>query len=171
MAQKKFCLLFAGVPGCSKTPTAIYLSLKFSLPVFNNDAIRTEVKEDKGFFHEEEFLKRRNERLKEALEKGNSFILDASVDRRWQEVKEKLLFYGYDYCLISFNLGKDFLIQLYKAKKYADFFKDLDKLFADHENFLQYYQGDVYLNLTETDFPQRLTLAYQAVGRFLKEKQ
>jgi len=44
--ENKFCLTFAGAAGSSKTPISNYLSTKLLLPVFNNDAIRTEVIED-----------------------------------------------------------------------------------------------------------------------------
>ena len=40
--NKKFCITFAGAVGGSKTPIANFLSTKLNLPVFNNDAIRSQ---------------------------------------------------------------------------------------------------------------------------------
>lgn len=63
MKNKKICITFAGAVGSSKTPISNYLSTKLNLPIFNNDAIRSEVIEDLGIFDSEEHLKRRNARL------------------------------------------------------------------------------------------------------------
>jgi len=39
----KYIVAFAGVVGSSKTPISNYLSGVFGLPVFNADAVRSEV--------------------------------------------------------------------------------------------------------------------------------
>lgn len=44
--MKQICILFAGPIGSGKSPIANYLSYKLNLPIFNNDTIRTEVRED-----------------------------------------------------------------------------------------------------------------------------
>lgn len=59
-----YCILFAGAIGSGKSPIANYLSYKFNLPVFNNDIIRTEVKEDLLRMDEEEYERRRSQRKK-----------------------------------------------------------------------------------------------------------
>jgi adenylylsulfate kinase-like enzyme len=65
--KKKVCIIFAGAVGSSKTPISNYLSIKLNLPIFNNDAIRSEVIEDLGFFDSNEHIKRRNSRLEEII--------------------------------------------------------------------------------------------------------
>ncbi len=42
----KKVILFAGAVGSGKTPISNYLSYKLNLPIYNNDAIRSEVIED-----------------------------------------------------------------------------------------------------------------------------
>jgi len=83
------------------------------LPIFNNDAIRSEVIEDLGVFDTEEHLKRRNLRLEEIISDGNSFICDVSIDREWKEFKEKLISSNYTFFIISLDLSKKLLIKLY----------------------------------------------------------
>ncbi len=80
----KYIVTFAGPPGSSKTPITNYLSGKFGLPIFNNDSIRTEVTEDLLKFSEEEFRQRSLKRLNDLFNQGDSFILDASIDREWK---------------------------------------------------------------------------------------
>lgn len=86
----KYIVTFAGSPGSSKTPIATYLSGKFGLPIFNNDSIRTEVTEDLLKFNEEEFRQRSLKRLNDLFNQGDSFILDASIDREWKNYQECL---------------------------------------------------------------------------------
>jgi len=108
--MKPKCILFAGAPGSSKTPVAIYLSWNLGLPVFNNDAIRREVAEDtlrRICSQDPEFVKRQKERIDKFFKKRKSFIYDRNVDCTWEETKEKLNKYGYEYFLISFNLLKN----------------------------------------------------------------
>lgn len=66
--MQKICITFAGCVGSSKTPISNYLSTKLNLPIFNNDAIRSEIIENKGFLNIEEHKKIRDRRLKEVLD-------------------------------------------------------------------------------------------------------
>ncbi len=81
------CVTFAGCIGSSKTPIATYLSYKFGLPIFNNDALRSEIIEDFREFREDEYISRRNARCLELIESKKSFIFDASVDREWAKMQ------------------------------------------------------------------------------------
>jgi len=164
----KYCVLFAGPVGCSKTPTAVYLSHKLNLPIFSNDAIRTEVIEDLGRLEEKEYIKRRDERLKQIARRGLSFILDASVDRRFQAVKEILEKRGYEYIIISFDLSKDFLVKLHKLKKYHRSVKKIDTLLKDHNDFLKKYEDKVGVKINDNNFANRLDLALVGVKKILK---
>lgn len=131
-----------------------------------NDAVRTEVIEDRGFLDEEKFLQIRDKRLKNILERRISFILDASVDRRWKILNEWLKKYNYNWIIISINLSKDFLMKLYQVKGYAYSLKSIDKIMSDHDNFLKNYSQEVKILINEDNFPQRLEVCYQAVRKY-----
>jgi hypothetical protein len=163
MSNQKFCILFAGAPGSSKSPIAMYLSGKLGLPVFNNDVIRTEVLEDLGVYAQEEHLKRRNERLMDMLDHELSFIVDASADRGWKQEGEYLLSRGYIVFIISLDLSKNFLQHLYELKGYHESAKQLDTFMAEHEAFLKEYGEAIGLHIIDASFPDRLTRSLQAV--------
>jgi len=165
--MKKYCIGFAGVIGSSKTPIAHYLSLKFGLPIHNNDVIRTEVTEEFGALNEEEYVKRRDARLQEMIASGRSFILDASVDREWQTMKEAGAKAGYSIFLISLDLSRGMLEKLYHAKGYDRSLQLLDKFFGDHEVFLNEHGADIGLHLNDEQFSDRLRLSHEAVEKWL----
>lgn len=167
MPSKKFCITFAGAVGSSKTPISNYLSTKLNLPIFNNDAIRSEVIEDFGFFNNEEYLKRRNSRLGEILIAGNSFICDVSVDREWEGFKEKLIAFNYDFFIISLDLSKELLIKLYQAKNYLESLERIDELIEAHNKFLNEYSVDVNLHITDAEFLNRMQFSYDEIKKYL----
>lgn len=167
--MNKICITFAGAIGSSKTPITNFLSTKLNLPVFNNDAIRSEVSEDLGIFDSNEHLKRRNERLKEIIENGVSFICDLSVDREWKEFRKQLTLNKYQYFIISLDLSKDFLTRLYKSKDYLESLKIIDKVINDHAIFLNDYKKDVGLHITDSDFKSRCNISYQETMKWIKK--
>ncbi|MFA5075929.1 MAG: hypothetical protein WC480_00755 [Patescibacteria group bacterium] len=167
--SKKFIVLFTGVPGCSKTPIAHYLSWNLNLPIFSNDIMRTEVIEDHGAFDQAKYLVIRDQRLAEILAKGDSFIYDASVDRVWPELKAKLVEVGYEYFLINIELSPKFLRQLYQSKQYNWALEYLDKHLGDHRQILDNYSKDISFEIKEPDFANRLELAQQALAAWLKK--
>ena len=166
--NKKICITFAGAVGSSKTPIANYLSTKLSLPVFNNDAIRSEIIEDLGVFNDNEHAKRRNARLGEIIKNGHFFICDASIDREWTDFKEQLISHGYDFFIISIDLSKNLLTKFYKAKKYLESLERIDELIQDHDNFLSQYSDDVNIHITDKDFIDRMQIAYDEVSKYLE---
>lgn len=167
--NKKFLITFAGAIGSSKTPIANYLSCKLNFPVLNNDAIRTEVPEELGYFSEEEYLKRRNERIRDVLENCPAIIYDASIDREWKNWEDKIAKAGYKIFIISLDLSKDFLIELYKIKGYHESAEKIDQFFSDHEEFVKNYSHLIGLKITDENFKNRLELAYSAVSEWLKK--
>jgi hypothetical protein len=164
----KYIVAFAGPVGSSKTPIALYLSSKFGLPIFNNDAVRTEVIEDLLMVDEEEFTKRRDRRLQDMLKSGQSFILDASGDRQTEEYERNVLKLGYRYFLISLDLGREFLVKLYKAKGYKESLNKVDQYISDHNYFLSKFNDRVSLHITEKEFPDRLTICENALKKWLE---
>lgn len=166
--MKKFVITFAGPIGSSKTPVTYYLSQRLSLPIINNDSIRTEVTEDLTTFSEEEFRNRVKARLGYLFESGKSFIYDASMDRKWEKVKEALVENGYEWFLISMDFEKGFLSEIYKAKGYEDSLKMIDENCLEHEKFLEEFSKDIGLHLKQEDFKDRLEISYNAVKNWLR---
>lgn len=167
MINKKICITFAGAAGCSKTPISNYLSTRLNLPVFNNDAIRSEVIEDLGVFDSEEHIKRRNARLKEIAASGISFICDASVDREWGAFKEQFEANGYSFFIISLDLSKDLLERLYRAKGYFEFLEVFDKFVEDHDAFLSKHGDDIGLHISDEDFAERLRISCEKAAAWI----
>jgi predicted kinase len=167
----KYIITFAGPVGSSKTPISHYLSETFNLPIFNNDSIRTEVLEDLSEFSQEEFLKRLKQRLTTLIESGNSFILDASMDREFKNYQEKIYEYGYQVFIISLDLSRDFLTKLYEVKKYSDALSRIDQLLTDHQNFLSDFSSKVNLSLDDSNFINRLSLCEKSLISWLNENK
>lgn len=167
--RRKVCITFAGVVGSSKTPIAVYLSGMLDLAVHNNDAIRTEVVEDLGSFNEDKYLTRRDARVDAILEKGIPFILDASVDRQWLQLKERLVKHDYRWFIISLDLSKDLLTRLHQAKGYTESLSRLDQLMEDHARFLETYSADIGLHISDGDFAERLQVSYDKTGGWIRD--
>lgn len=165
----KKVILFAGAVGSGKTPISNYLSYKLNLPIYNNDAIRSEVIEDLWELDSQEHIKRRDQRLKELLNSNISFIADFSIDRIRDSFKEELKQRKYQRYLISIDLSKDFLTQLYQNKKYTESLLLLNQIFEDHEKFLKKYKNDVNLSINNDNFKERLELAYQGAKQYLQD--
>lgn len=169
-----FAVVFAGVPGSSKSIVANYLSITFGLPIFNTDNIRYEVKEDlrvddinipKAL---DEYHKREEVRRTELLKSGKSFIFDGSVDRCWPELKKQLEEFGYRWFMVDMELSETFLRQLFGAtsrKRFAA--EELDTYLKQHEAFMQKYRDDISLQITDETFQNRLELAATDLRAFL----
>ncbi len=167
--ENKFLITFAGAAGSSKTPIAHYLSWKLNLPIFSNDAIRTEVVEDIGSSDNTEYIKRRDNRLEEITKSGLSFIYDASVDREWAKLKKGIENYGYRVFIISLDLSEKLLKSLYKAKGYHETLEKIESFITDHENFLKQYPNVVGLHLSDNEFGDRLDIGYQKVKNWISQ--
>ena len=163
----KKCILFAAPIGAGKSPIANYLSYKLNLPVFNHDAIRTEVREDLLRMDVTEYEQRKNSRAKELINMGISFIYDASVDRNWPETKQTLLEHDYSPFIISLDFSHEKLVAIYKAKGYTEF-AALDKTFAEHQQFMAEHSADVSVAIGDSQFANRLNVAFAAAAEFTK---
>ncbi|PIR79981.1 MAG: hypothetical protein COU25_02430 [Candidatus Levybacteria bacterium CG10_big_fil_rev_8_21_14_0_10_35_13] len=166
--KNKYIVLFAAPVGTSKTPIAHFLSSKLSIPVHSNDAIRSEVAEDLLFFDQKEYEKRRDKRLEEIFKKGNPFILDASIDREWDDNYKKLINESnYKIFIISIDLSKEFIVKLFKTKDYTAFDK-LDGWIKDHEEFLEKYKNLVNFHITDENFKDRLKLSAEKLQEWIR---
>ncbi len=166
--EKPYCILFAGVVGSSKTPIAHVLSCAFGLPILNKDAIRTEVVEDLRGESEAEAARRVERRLHKMLATQQSFILDASVDRTWNQVSVELTEAGYAWFVISLDWSIELLSELLIKKGYNETYNRLNDLQAEHQRFLNEHGGIVGVHLTDPDFSERLVNTETAVSRWLK---
>lgn len=162
------CITFAGPVGSSKTPIATYLSWNLNLPVFNNDAIRSEVAEDLGKFDVEVYKQRQKERAEQLIQSGINCILDASIDREWPNVKPKLLEKGYKCFIISLDLSRELMEKLHKSKCYNESLERLDSIMADHENFLKEYKNEVNVSITDETFGKRLEICLESAKEWMK---
>ncbi len=173
--SKPYVIVFAGVPGSSKSIIAYHLSITFSLPIFSTDNIRNEVKEDLlvNNINEPEALKefefRQGKRFQEILGRKQSFIRDGSVDRHWQEIKEQLASAGYSLCLIDMELSRDFMINLYSKTNRVKAIEELDIYLAQHTDFMKKYSSDVTVKITDQLFKDRNSIAEVAVCKFLMQ--
>ncbi len=147
LTKPPFVILFAGVPGSGKSPIRNVLSYTFRLPVFENDAIRNEIRED--FISEttnpdkfnKELMARVKQRLLYILENQISFIYDSSIDRKWPELAPILQKYNYTTFIISLDLSINFIEKLYQQKNYNAYLTKLKKQdHPEHQNFLKNYR-------------------------------
>jgi hypothetical protein len=168
MNVKRKCITFAGPAGCSKTPVAHYLSCALGWPIFNADAIRSEVREDtlSAKLDEELFRKRRDVRLRALMASGRDFVLDASVDRTWPDLEPELEKAGYEHFIISYELSDKFLTQLYEAKGYQAL-SDIVRWQNDHRDFLDKYEDEVGVSIDDANFESRLEVASEAVQKWV----
>lgn len=182
--MKPYAVVFSGVPGSSKSIVAFYLSGKFGLPIFSNDQLRYEVKEDmlinelilpedlaaKGINVPEalaEFERRLTQRVDELLSTKRPIVLDGSVDRRWEERKSQLKKHGYDWFLINMELSRQFLEWLFSATGRSSSIPQLDRYIKDHQEFLEKYDSEINLEITDNTFKDRLILSEQALKGFI----
>jgi len=166
--RKKYCITFAGVPGSSKSPIAHHLSGNLGLPVFNNDTIRTEVKEDLRRFDQVAYERIRDERADVLIDSGKPFIYDASIDRFWRTYSTKLKDAGYEIFIISLDLSRQLLNEIYEAKGYTEY-AQLDGYEVDHATFLANYGSLVNLHIDDAAFSDRLELSLQAAREWIDQ--
>lgn len=167
MSKQRVCITFAGVVGSSKTPIATYLSWNLGIPIISNDALRTEVTEDLLKFDKTEYEKRRDERGKQLIASGKSFIYDASIDREWQKLQSWLAPENYRTFIISLDLSKLFLEKLYEAKQYTQSLARLDVLMSDHQNFVDTFGQYINVHITDAEFQDRLDVSLNALRNWL----
>jgi hypothetical protein len=165
MNTKPIFVTFAGVPGSSKSQIANYLSYNLFLPVFCNDNIRSEVKADIGELNEEEYQQRRAERLKKLFQSQKSFIYDASIDRRWDTLRQDVINAGYKVVIISLDLSKSKIQELYESHDKPESLPFIDQYIGQHERFLKNYQKEVTLSIDDETFAFRLERVKNAISK------
>ena len=165
--KTKYCILFAGVPGSSKSPIAHHIGWNLGLPAFNNDTLRSEVKEDTLEYDVPEYERRRDERAEQLLDKGQPFIYDASIDRSWGKFSHKLKDRGYEYFIISLDPSRERIEKIYKSKEY-DWLDKLDQWQSEHDAFLAEYGDEVGIYIRDEDFSRRLDIGLRAVKDWIE---
>lgn len=168
---KPVCITFAAPVGASKTPIATYLSWNLGLPMWNNDAVRSEIAEDMGSWTQEELLRRCKERIPRLLASQRSFIGDVSIDRAWSTYAPWFEQAGYDVCVIFIDLARDHLERMYQAKGYHDSLLRLDEFIEDHRSFVEKHTALCAIRVTEKEFSDRLEFVLQEVKRWLASRE
>ena len=169
--MEKIVITYAWAIWCWKSPITNFISTKLWLPTFNTDSIRSEVCEDFLKYDEKEAQKRIRERYTSIIKEWKSFILDASVDRKRQTLKEVLKENGYKCFIISIDLDKETLFDFYKVKSYTESIKMIDKVYEDHQKFLMEFSDDVNLHINIKNYKERLDIVYKAVKKRIKEME
>lgn len=172
-----YAVCFAGVPGSSKSIVAHHLSCEFGLPIFSTDNIRFEVKEDMRVPDINiptalaEYDTRVAERRRYFLSKNSPIILDGSVDRRWNGIRQELLEARYDWFVINMELSHDFLIDLFTATSRYHTIGELDVYLKQHHEFIREFKDVVQVTITDATFPDRLTVAAEALRQWLSGRE
>ena len=166
--MRAYCIAVAGAVGSSKTTIASYLSQNLNIAILNNDALRSEIRESIGSFDESTYEKLRKQKLQSLIDKKLPFIYDASIDRRWGELKTILDKSNYIYFVISLNYTKPLIEKLLIAR--GSDISTLDKYMSDHDNFLKLYASEVNLHLSDKDFDNSLKISLDAVEDWLKSR-
>jgi hypothetical protein len=176
--EKPYAVVFAGVPGTSKSPLSHYISCEFGLPILNTDQIRFEVREDFRIkdIREQggigEFQRRLQDRFSRLLASKVPFIFDGSMDRHWAERKQSFQQAGYDCFMIDMELSREFLIGFYNATNrgsWAD--TNLDFYLGQHNDFMAKFAGDVNLRIDDDSFADRLKIAADGLRMFLSSRK
>lgn len=168
--QRQFCITFAAPVGASKTPIATYLSWNLGLPIWNNDAIRSEIAEDMGSCPEDELRRRAQERIEQLLRSQRSFIADVSVMHDWATYSSLLEKANYEILIISIDLTREHLERMYLAKGYDESLKRLDQLMETYNHFMEAHTERCGIFVTESNFPQRLEFVLGEVKKWLEKR-
>ncbi len=166
--MRAYCIIIAGAVGSSKTTIANHLSKNLNIVVLNNDALRSEIRESTSNFDVASYEKLREQKLQSLLDKKLPFIYDASIDRRWHELKTTLVASNYRYFVISLDYTKPVIKKLLIAR--GSDISTLNKYMSDHDNFLKHYGREVNLNLSDKDFNNSLEISLDAVQDWLKSQ-
>lgn len=166
-----YCITFAGPIGCSKSPVAHYISMAFGWPLFSNDAVRHEVMEDtlNPILDIKLLDERINEYAKLITQGPQSFVYDASQDRHWDRLVS-LFGKTHQIGVISYDLTRDFYEKILQAKQYDSTLLRAEKLLASHDAFVREYKEVIICSITDAMFPDRLTIAEEAVRKFTSDK-
>jgi len=186
--EKPYAVVFSGVPGTSKSITAQAISCEFQIPILSNDTVRFEVKEDLRVKHLSikedlefasvnqngalvEYDRRIKERRLEILDRGIPIVLDGSVDRTWETVKNDLMVNNYDWFMVDMELTRQFMEDLYRGTGREAFIDQLDSYFEDHRIFIEHHQADISVEITDDLFLDRRKVAIDGLHRFLEQRQ
>lgn len=171
MDKKPFAILFAGPIGSFKSTIANHLSVNLGLPIFNRDIIRREVRVDLGRVDAEELERRSEARLQGLISRKMSFIYDASIDRKWEKsIRELASKEGYATFIISMDFSKEFMQEKYDVSGYIPSEGETDRVYAEHQKFLEKYGNDVNLHITDEDFEKKFEMALNAINEWLKNR-
>lgn len=170
--MKPLIVFFAGPTASGKSEMAYWLSERLGLPIFSTDALRRDTKVYKNVVDINEALEDYEKGLKwrvqQLLEKKSSFIYDASVDRRWSELKKMAEDNDFGWFLIDFDLSRERLMKNRKMFDRTENDEIFDKWIDDHQKFHEQFGADAQLHITDENYQERDKLAEAAVAKFLR---
>ena len=171
--MRPLVIFFAGPAASGKTEMAHYLSEQFGLPILETDSIRhdTKVAHDVVNINEVvgDFDKERDRRLKAMYDRKWWFIYDASVDRKWPDLKRQAEGAGYKWLLIDFDLSRDRIMKnrrMFDRPKFEEA-ELVEKWFSDHDKFHNSKDCEAQLHITDDNYGQRYELATDLVKKSL----
>jgi hypothetical protein len=177
LMNKPFVILYGGIPGTSKSIISHHLSCVFNLPIYANDTLRFEIREDLMIDDNSapeviaEFEKRNYERRQRILSGEKSVIFDNSVDRCWAEQKKDLIDAGYTWYMINMELSQAYLIELFSSTGRIKFVDRINHYLKEHKEFTSQYGDDIDLNITDSTFRDRLLLSEAGLREFIGSLQ
>ena len=162
ISNPKVLLAFAGVPFSGRTAVAKELEQHFQGLYLDKDYARTLIYENEKIENVQqpenifdEYIPTVFERLK-ALNNG-LIILDASIDRKYQEYKDWSEKNGYHYIVISLEVDR--VVAEETTKKERDektakwFIEQFGRWYADHEKFKQENKADFTIRNIASETP------------------
>lgn len=169
--SQPYCIVFAAPVGAGKTTLAYYLSRNLWLPIYNNDALRAQLRADsENYDLDENLVKEERDRILEGmLSSGKSFIVDASVDREWAKFKQALSSHNYSWFVVSIDLSREFLQKLTSLRGDSNKEDQVDGWLRDHQDFSREYQDDVGVTINDRNYADRLNVTLEAVRQWLSK--
>ena len=153
--DRKLVIAFSSIPGSGKTTISKILEEHFNAVRFNGDDVRDIVKElrrdissEEGTYLKREYFKWFYENI---IEQGkNKFIiLDFSVDRIYEELRNNLKNLEYEVLLVGLYTPLNILKERIKERNtdgYVDYFNNLDRWKIENEEFRKKYKSNMFFN-------------------------
>jgi len=123
--NKKLIICFSGVQGCGKTTIAKKIEKRFKAVRISNDYVRDTLAKlypDVSMKEKETILKKYEEYRSNYLSRvpNGLLVLDSSVDRKYDSVKNFANKFGYKFFLIKMDFSEEEVIKRIQLRGYAD---------------------------------------------------
>ena len=160
----KLILTFSGIPGSGKTTLATILQKRYHAIRLNNDQIRDIIR---NLMHTEDLVEIQSvmlqyfDYLREQVLAANNgvYILDSSIDRRYNEVSDFFIPRGYKIFIIKFSLPDDVIVERLKQRETdpSSYLARLEEWKQDNQRFEEIRKADFVINKGTQDEVDSLT--------------